>query len=166
MTAWTAALALALLTGCAGAAQNALNTPGGPMSQTFEAHHVSVSIARSPEAVYRFASVIERWPEWAHGIGKSVRPDGQNCDWIATGPLGDVRVRFAEQNSYRVLDHDVTLADGRTFNNAFRVIPNGEGSEVVFSVFRQPGASDQAFREDCQAVEKDLYTLKELIEGS
>lgn len=134
------------------------------MSQTFEAHHVSVSIARSPEEVYRFVSVIGRWPEWAHGIGTSVRPDGDA--WIAVGPLGEVKVRFADVNPYGVLDHDVTLPDGRTFHNAFRVIPNGAGSEVVFSVFRQPGATDQVFREDWQAVEKDLYTLKKLIEGS
>lgn len=112
--------------------------------------------------VYRFAQIIERWPEWAHGIGKSVRPAGDA--WIAEGPLGEVNVRFAPNNPYRVLDHDVTLPDGRTFHNAFRVIPNGQGSEVVFSVLRQPNATDQAFRDDWQAVEKDLNTLKQLLE--
>ena len=132
------------------------------MRQITEAHHVSVSISRSPDEVYRFARIIERWPEWAHGIGTSVRPDGEA--WIATGPLGEVKVRFADDNAYGVLDHDVTLPDGRSFHNAFRVIPNGSGSEAVFSVFRQPGASDQAFREDWQAVEKDLHTLKKLLE--
>lgn len=132
------------------------------MSQTSEAHHVSVSIARSPDDVYRFARIIERWPEWAHGIGTSVRPEGNA--WIAQGPLGEVHVRFADDNPYRVLDHDVTLPDGRKFHNAFRVIPNGAGSEAVFSVFRQPGATDQAFRDDWKAVEKDLHTLKKLLE--
>jgi len=133
------------------------------MSQTTEAHHVSVSVARPPDEVYRFARVIERWPEWAHGIGTSVQPDGEG--WIAKGPLGEVKVRFAEDNAYRVLDHDVTLPDGRTFHNSFRVIPNGSGSEVVFSVLRQPGATAQAFREDWQAVEKDLQRLKKLLES-
>ena len=134
------------------------------MSETFEVKHVTVSSARSPDEVYRFARDIPRWPDWAHGIGTSVRPDGD--DWIATGPLGEVKVHFAEPNPYRVLDHDVTPPDGRRFHNAFRVVPNGTGSEAVFSVFRQAGATDQAFREDWQAVEKDLYTLKKLIESS
>jgi hypothetical protein len=134
------------------------------MSQTTEAHHVTVTIARSPDEVYRLARVIERWPEWAHGIGTSVRPAGDS--WIAKGPLGEVKVRFAEDNPYRVLDHDVTLPDGKTFHNSFRIIPNGSGAEAVFSVFRQPGASDQAFRDDWQAVEKDLRTLKKLLESS
>lgn len=132
------------------------------MNQTFEAHHVSVAIARAPDEVYNFALNIERWPEWAHGIGVSVRPAGDS--WIAKGPLGEVTVRFAERNPYRVLDHDVTLPDARVFHNAFRVIPNGAGSEVIFSVFRQAGASDQAFRDDWQAVEQDLRRLKALLE--
>lgn len=138
------------------------------MSEMFEVHHVSVSIARSADEVYRFASVIDRWPEWAHGIGKSVRREGEGTAdaWIAKGPLGEVKVRFAPANPYGVLDHDVTLPDGRKFHNAFRIIPNGAGSEAVFSVLRQAGATDEAFREDWQAVEKDLYTLKKLIEGS
>jgi hypothetical protein len=157
------ALALCALASCAGAAPT-LKPPGGPMTQTFEAHHVSVTIARSPDEVYRFTRIIERWPEWAHGIGTSVRPDGDA--WIAKGPLGEVTVRFADDNPFRVLDHDVTLPNGQQFHNAFRVIPNGAGSEVVFSVFRQPGATDQAFREDWQAVDNDLRTLKQLLERS
>jgi hypothetical protein len=132
------------------------------MSQTFEVQHVSVSISRSPEDVYRFASSIERWPEWAHGIGTSVRRSGDA--WIASGPLGEVTVRFAPENPYGVLDHDVTLANGQSFHNSFRVIPNGPGSEAVFSVFRQPGATDQAFRDDWQAVAKDLGRLKAMLE--
>lgn len=132
------------------------------MHQTSEVQHVSISIARSPDDVYRFASAIERWPEWAHGIGTSVRRDADA--WIATGPLGEVTVRFAPQNPYRVLDHDVTLPNGQKFHNSFRVIPNGTGSEAVFSVFRQPGATDQAFRDDWGAVAKDLQRLKALLE--
>src|SRR5262245_14470552 len=99
---------------------------GVPVSKTREVRHVSVSIERSPDDVYRYASDVERWPEWAHGLGKSVRKAGDA--WIAEGPLGEVKVRFAATNPFRVLDHDVTLPNGQTFHNSFRVIPNGEGS--------------------------------------
>lgn len=134
------------------------------MSQTSEVHHVSVTIQRSPDDVYRFARIIERWPDWAHGIGTSVRPAGDGDTWIATGPLGEVTVRFAADNPYRVLDHDVTLPNGQRFHNSFRVIPNGDATEVVFSVFRQPDATDKAFADDWKAVEKDMHTLKTLLE--
>ena len=113
--------------------------------------------------MYRYASNVERWPEWAHGLGTSVRKAGDA--WIAEGPLGEVKVHFPEPNRFRVLDHDVTLPNGQTVHNAFRVIPNGEGSEVVFSVFRQPGTTDKAFGEDCGAVEKDLRKLKSILES-
>lgn len=132
------------------------------MSKTREVRHVTVSIERSPDDVYRYASNVERWPEWAHGLGKSVRKAGDA--WIAEGPLGEVKVRFPEANRFRVLDHDVALPNGQTVHNAFRVIPNGEGSEVVFAVFRQPGATDQAFADDWGAVEKDLRKLKSILE--
>ena len=134
------------------------------MSNTLEVRHVSVSIERTPDDVYRFASNLETWPEWAAGLGKSIRREGR--DWIANGPLGEVRVRLAEPNPFRVLDHDVTLPTGVSVQNPFRVLPNGAGSEVVFSVFRQPGTSDQEFQADTSAVEKDLRALKQLLERS
>jgi hypothetical protein len=36
---------------------------------------------------------------------------------------------------------------------------------VVFSLFRRPGTSAEAFEEDAQAVEKDLRILKGILEG-
>jgi hypothetical protein len=33
------------------------------------------------------------------------------------------------------LDHDVTLPSGETLSNPMRVVPNGTGSEVVFTLF-------------------------------
>src|SRR5687768_9181100 len=103
MRQFLTAVVLCVLASCAGAAP-ALTAPGGSMNQTTEARHVSVSISRSPDEVYRFARQIERWPEWAQGLGTSVQRDGDA--WIARGPLGEVKVRFADDNAYRVLDHD------------------------------------------------------------
>jgi hypothetical protein len=134
------------------------------MSKTFESRHVSVAIERSPDDVYRFTSNLETWTQWAHGLGTSVRKQGDV--WVAEGgTLGEVKIRLAEPNPLRVLDHEVTLPNGQTFHNAFRVIPNGEGSEVVFAVFRRPGVTEQAFAEDYGAVEKDLRKLKSILES-
>jgi hypothetical protein len=134
------------------------------MSKTLESRHVSVAIERSPDDVYRYTSNLETWPRWAHGLGTSVRKVGDV--WVADGAtLGEVKIRFAEPNAYRVLDHDVTLPNGQTFHNAFRVIPNGEGSEAIFAVFRRPGVTDKEFAEDYGAVEKDLRKLKAILES-
>jgi hypothetical protein len=45
-----------------------------------------------------------------------------------------------------------------------RVIPNGSGSEVLFTLVRAPGMTDQEFANDAQQVERDLAALKSLLE--
>ena len=78
--------------------------------------------------------------------------------------MGKVRVKFAERNSFGVMDHDVTLESGVSVHNVMRVIPNGEGSEFVFTLIRQPGTPDEQFAKDKATVENDLKTLKDLLE--
>ena len=62
------------------------------------------------------------------------------------------------------MDHDVKLESGVTIHNPMRVVPNGEGSECVFTLLRRPGMSDAEFARDKAAVESDLKTLKDLLE--
>ena len=128
-----------------------------------DVHHVSIYIARRPTAVYEFASDPKNLPRWAAGLARSeVRRDGD--EWVVDAPFGKVRVRFAERNSFGVMDHDVKLESGVTVHNAVRVVPNGEGSEFVFTLIRQPGMSDGQLAKDKAAVENDLKTLKDLLE--
>ena len=51
-------------------------------------------------------------------------------------------------------------------HNPMRVVPNGDGSEVVFTLFRRPGMSDHEFSADAAAVEQNLVTLMKLLEVS
>lgn len=126
--------------------------------------HISISIDRPPAEVYAFASNPENLPLWAGGLARSeVLQDGD--EWIADAPFGKVRIKFVEQNSLGVLDHDVTLESGTTVHNPMRVLPHGDGSEFVFSLFRRPEMSHEQFLEDKAAVTNDLKTLKQLLEG-
>jgi quinol monooxygenase YgiN len=130
-----------------------------------DVQHLSVRIARPPAEVYEFASNPRTLPRWAAGLARSeVRMDGD--EWIADAPFGTVRLRFASRNSLGVMDHDVTLESGVTIHNPMRVVPNGEGSEFVFTLIRRPGISDAQLAEDTLAVENDLRTLKNLLEGN
>jgi hypothetical protein len=43
-------------------------------------------------------------------------------------------------------------------------VANGDGSEVIFSLFQRPEMSDEAFAADAAAVTRDLTTLKQLLE--
>jgi hypothetical protein len=130
-----------------------------------EVRHVSVSIDHPPDQVYQFAAKPENLPKWAVGLGKSFRPRGDGS-WMAEGgPVGSATVRFVERNRLGVLDHDVTVPTGETVHNPIRVLPNGAGSEIVFTLFRRPGVSAAQFDQDAKAVEKDLRTLKRLLES-
>jgi uncharacterized protein YndB with AHSA1/START domain len=165
-TPWASVVGLVLLVSC-GQAPKPPSTEAERVMQNdslFEVRHVSVSIDRPPDLVYQFAANPENMPKWAVGLGTSFRPRGDGS-WIAEGgPVGAATVRFVERNRLGVLDHDVTVASGETIHNPIRVLPNGAGSEVVFTLFRRPDVSPAQFAQDAQAVEKDLRTLKRLLE--
>lgn len=126
------------------------------------AKHISISIQRSPSLVYEFASNPANLPQWAAGLSGSIMKSGEQ--WIADSPMGKVIVKFSEKNHFGVLDHDVTIPSGETFHNPMRVLKNGEGSEVVFTLYRHANMSDQEFERDAAQVAKDLAKLKSILE--
>ena len=129
---------------------------------TFRSKHVSVSINRSVDGVYDFASNPENLPQWAAGLSGSIK--NINGDWIAESPMGTVKVQFVNQNEFGILDHHVTLPSGETVYNPMRVFPNHDGSELVFTVYQRPGVTADVFDDDAQAVMRDLEKLKTLLE--
>jgi hypothetical protein len=129
----------------------------------FKSLHISVSFNRPADKVYEFVSNPENLPKWASGLGGSIK--NINGDWIAESPMGRMKVKFAEKNKFGILDHDVTLPSGAKFYNPMRVFPNN-GSELIFTLYRQPDMSDQMFAQDAEAVTSDLEKLKTLLEKS
>lgn len=129
---------------------------------TMIARIVHLTIERPWREVYAFVSDIQKMPSWAAGLASGLRADGE--DWIASGPLGEVRVRFAKPNDLGVIDHVVTLPNAQEVYNAFRVTPNGNGAEVAFTVFRLPGMTEVDHDRDAAAVLADLKTLKRILE--
>jgi hypothetical protein len=128
----------------------------------FEVRHVSVSIGRAPSEVYAFISNGENLPRWATGLGNMFRRVAD--EWLAEGPLGTVKIRLARPNDFGVADQDVVLETGVTIHNPIRVVPNGTDSTVTFTLMRLAGVSEQQFNDDAKWVERDLTTLKALLE--
>lgn len=126
--------------------------------------HISVDIARPASQVYEFAADPLNLPTWAAGLaGSSVVREGDQ--WVTDSPMGRVTFTFTPRNDLGVLDHVVTLLSGERVYNPMRVIGDGDGCEVVFTLRRRPGMSDQEFERDADAVSKDLATLRSVVES-
>jgi hypothetical protein len=128
--------------------------------------HVSRWIEAAPEAVYEFAADPHTWPQWAAGLAENGLR--QSADgWVADSPMGEVTVEFAPPNEFGVLDHVVRLPSGEAVYNPLRVIPGGVREarcEVLFTVRRRAGRTDEEFDADVAAVAADLDALRGLLE--
>lgn len=123
---------------------------------------LSVPIDRPAAEAYEFLSVPENFPKWASGLGKSLRREGG--DWIAETAEGPALVRFSERNSHGVLDHSVALPSGTTVFVPLRVVSKAEGCELVLTLNRRPGMSDEKFAADAEWVMRDLNAAKRILE--
>jgi hypothetical protein len=127
-----------------------------------ELQHLSTYLERPAAEVYAYVVNPANLPTWAAGLSGSI--EQREGRWFAESPMGEVEVIFAPENPYFVLDHDVKLPDGTTFHNPMRVIADGSGSEVVFTLRRRSDQSDEDYEADATAIRTDLATLKRLLE--
>lgn len=129
-----------------------------------ESRHLSTVIERPTAAVYDYALDPTNLPHWAAGLARAT-VEQVNGQWVADSPMGRITVEFVERNNLGVLDHFVTLPSGESVYNAVRVIADGDASEVVFTLRRQPGMTDSQFNQDADAVQADLEALKQILEA-
>lgn len=123
----------------------------------------SVTINYDWQALYERIWRPEFFPKWASGLVESdLRKEGEN--WLADGPEGPLRIRFTPHNLHGVMDHHVDLGDGTEVYVPLRVVENGDGAEVMLTLFRQPGMDEERFAADIKLVNRDLKALKSLIE--
>ena len=123
---------------------------------------ISVQVAREPAAVYSFVSDLKNLPRWATTFCRSIKQE--QAGWVMDTSLGAMSIRLAPDNDLGVLDHYLIPVGGKTLYVPLRVVANGTGSELFFTLFRQPGVSDSDYATDAALVRQDLHTLKELLE--
>jgi len=124
---------------------------------------ISITIDCPFAKAYAFTQRPENFPRWAAGLSRSLHKDGDI--WHADTPAGDAVVTFSPANEFGILDHRVSIAGQPEIYIPLRMIENGAGTTVLFTLFRQPEMDDAAFEADATLVQADLDTLKALLEA-
>ncbi len=76
-------------------------------------------------------------------------------------------MEFVEDNPHGVADHIVHLPDGSSQLNPMRVLANGDGSEVLFTLFRAEIGDDEPAWSVLQAtIRTDLLRLRDTLEAA
>ncbi len=120
----------------------------------------SISIFAPPEAVLAVLADPDNLPRWAPAFARAVRiEEGQVL--VDTGQ-GELAIDLAVSRRQGTVDIVSTVAPSR---GAFsRVIPNGEGSEYLFTLFFAPGTEDAAVRAQMAVVGEELAAVRALCE--
>lgn len=153
---------------------------------THESRILSVTVRRNIDDVCAYLCEPKNFPQWASGLAGGLLPasnagtgigDGGDTDtdtdppsasprWAVKTPQGEVTLRFSPANRWGVADHWVGLADGTIIYVPLRAVANGDGSEVMLTLFRLPSMDARRFEEDAQWVMRDLRSLKSVLEAA
>jgi hypothetical protein len=121
----------------------------------------SIAIAAPPAAVLDLVGDGARMPEWAPGFAPNVRADGDL--WVVDSGGGELRIRLRVDRESGTVDI-LGTADERV--GAFsRVVPNGEGSEFLFTLLFDEGTDAAAIDAQMKVVEGELATVRALVES-
>ena len=124
----------------------------------------SVSIRHEWRSLYERIWRPEFFPKWASGLSDSeLRQEGN--EWVANSSEGAIRVQFTAHNDHGVMDHSVDTGDGKAVHVPLRIVQNGDGAEVMLTLFRQPGMTEETFSADAKWIMRDLRALKALAES-
>lgn len=130
--------------------------------ETVESRAITVRIDRPFGKVYEFLVNPANWNQWAFGLGKNIRRSKDG--WIADSDGRIASVRFTPRNSFGVVDHTIIRPSGQRVYVPMRLIVNGSGCELQFTLFRESKMSDAQFTSDAGFVQRDLNGLKKLLE--
>lgn len=123
----------------------------------------TVDIQAAPSAVYAFLADPMNWPRYAVVNLRSVSPghDGW-CKAVTKFGEGEIKVNGVEE--FGVLDHvwRDPQAEWKVYS---RVIPNGEGSTFMMTLFQPPVMNDQQFDQAMKEMNIEIAKLKEVLEG-
>lgn len=123
----------------------------------------SVTINCPLPRVYAFIADPANLPLWSKSFCLSIR--NEQGQWIAETPQGPIKIRIATHRQLGIADQFLSPAPDIEFMIPTRVVPNGSGSEFIFTLFQPDHLSDEEYLQEVALVEHELQLLKELLEA-
>ena len=122
----------------------------------------TVGIEAPPAAVVAVVSDPATMPRYAPGFAKSVVREGDG--WLLESTRGPLRLTPAINADLGTVDFHLTAVNGTPSTVFTRALPNGSGTEFVFTLFLPSTAPDSAIAEQSDILSQELQLLKELCE--
>jgi hypothetical protein len=121
----------------------------------------SISIQAPPAAVLDFVGDARALPRWAPAFARAVRPDGAH--WLVDTGAGERRIDLRVSRGRGTVDIVSATDPGRGVFT--RVLPNGEGSEYLFTQVFPEAMSAGDVERQLAVVESELETVREVCEA-
>lgn len=120
----------------------------------------TISIGAPPSEVFDLVSDPSAFPRWAPAFAPAIRPDGAN--WIVERDGSEARIAVRTSREHGTVD--ILRPEGPPTGAFTRVLPNGEGSEMLFTLFFPADAREEAVMEQMTTVEQELEAIRALCE--
>lgn len=128
---------------------------------TLRAETRTISIDAPPDAVLRLVGDPTRLPDWAPNFARSVRREGEY--WTVDD--GTQTRTIAVLVDPEAGTADLLAPDDHRRGAFSRVLPNGSGSEFLFTLFFPGGTDEAAVAGQMAVVEEELRTVRALCEA-
>lgn len=126
------------------------------------AHTETITIQTDCKKVYDFLKNPANLPKWAVVFCRALRSEGS--EWIVTTSDGEMKIRYDTDAKRGVIDMYVSPEPGVESPAFTRVVPNGQGTEYIFTLFQPPGMPEEVFAGQIKGLKQEFGVLKELME--
>jgi hypothetical protein len=122
----------------------------------------SVDIQAVPDKAFAFLANPMNWPQYAIVNLRTVSPG--NDGWFkAVTKFGEGEIKVDGVRELGILDH-VWKDPQASWQVYARVVPNGEGSTVMMTLFQPPIMTDVQFDHAMKEMDIEMAKLKEVLE--
>jgi Polyketide cyclase / dehydrase and lipid transport len=130
--------------------------------QTTQSLTRSTTVAAAPSAVLDLVGDPRTLPRWAPAFARGVRPD-EGDRWVVDSGAGEFVIRVLRRSDAAgTVDFVAPDEDRGLFT---RVVPNGDGSELVLTLIISPQITPEALERQTAVLEAEVRAIRDLCEG-